>query len=269
MELLKAILLGIIQGLTEFLPISSSGHLVIGSELLKFNPPGISFEIFLHVGTLIAVVIAFHKDLLAMLRALFSTKQQRQNDESLRNAYQWNIYIIIATLPAVFAGLFLKDSIESIFDNILITFFMLSVTGIIMVLTNKIKQKEQNVTGGKALLIGVAQALAILPGISRSGSTIFTGMFLGVQRETAARFSFIMSIPAILGAAVLKLGELIETPPAASEVFYLAAGTAASIVSGYFAILILMDFVRKGRLHWFGYYCFFVSITGILWYMLR
>ena len=146
---------------------------------------------------------------------------------------------------------------------------MLSITGTIMLLTTRLQRHKQGVTGWKALVIGVAQAFAILPGISRSGSTIFTGMLLGVQRETAARFSFIMSIPAILGAAVLKLGDLIDSPPAGSEILYLAAGTSASILSGYFAILLLMNFVRKGKLHWFGYYCFFVSFTGILWYILK
>lgn len=269
MELLKAILLGIIQGLTEFLPVSSSGHLVIGSELLNFHDPGIAFEVFLHVGTLLAVVIAFRKDLLHMVRSLFSTPTQRKADAELQRAFMWNIYIILATLPAVFVGLFLKDSIEDFFSNILVTFTMLAVTGCIMLLTTRLKKQKGAVTGTKALWMGVAQAMAILPGLSRSGSTIFTGMALGVHRETAARFSFIMSIPAILGAAVLQVSDLIAAPPSSSEIGHIMVGTVASLLSGYFAIILLMRFVRKGQLHWFGYYCLSLSLIGFTWYTLQ
>lgn len=268
MELLKAVLLGIIQGLTEFLPISSSGHLVIGAELLGFQDAGISFEVFLHLGTLIAVIIAFHKELLQMLKSLVSTREQRAGNSELQRFYSWNWYVIVATIPAVIVGLFLKDSIEMIFDNILITFGMLAVTGVIMVLTSKLPKRKGEVTMSRSLLIGTAQAFAILPGLSRSGSTIFTGMLLGVQRETAARFAFIMSIPAILGAAVLKLGDLIAAPPTAGKVQALFFGTTASVISGYFAIVLLMRVVRKGKLHWFGYYCFMLSAIGFGWYFL-
>ncbi|WP_319550444.1 undecaprenyl-diphosphatase UppP [Desulfogranum marinum] len=269
MEFFKAILLGIIQGLTEFLPVSSSGHLVIGSELLNFNDPGIAFEVFLHVGTLLAVVIAFRKDLLHMVRSLFSTPSQRKDDAELQRSFLWNIYIILATLPAVFVGLFLKDSIEHFFSNILVTFTMLAVTGCIMLLTTKLKKQKGQINGTRALWMGVAQAMAILPGLSRSGSTIFTGMALGVHRETAARFSFIMSIPAILGAAVLQISELIAAPPSSSEMWHVMVGTAASLVSGYFAIILLMRFVRRGQLHWFGYYCLCLSFVGFSWYALQ
>ncbi|WP_028583373.1 undecaprenyl-diphosphate phosphatase [Desulfogranum mediterraneum] len=269
MEFIKAIVLGIVQGLTEFLPISSSGHLVIGSELLNFHDPGISFEVFLHLGTLIAVVIAFHSDLQAMVAALFSSRRQRQADPELNRAFLWNCYIILATLPAVVVGLFLKDHIERIFDNILVTFTMLAFTGLIMVITTKLPRGKGGLSGSRAVLIGTAQAMAILPGLSRSGSTIFTGMALGVQRETAARFSFIMSIPAILGAAVLKLGDLLSSPLSQGQAWQLLVGTAASVISGYFAIIVLMQVVRRGRLHWFGYYCFCLSAAGFLWYFFR
>lgn len=269
MDILKAILLGIIQGLTEFLPISSSGHLVIGSELLNFHGPGIAFEVFLHVGTLIAVIFAFHKDLLQMVRALFSSPGRRQADKELQRAFQWNMYVVLATLPAVVVGLFLKDTIETLFSNILITFVMLAVTGCIMLLTTRMQRHQGHITAQRALLMGTAQAMAILPGLSRSGSTIFTGMALGVHRETAARFSFIMSIPAILGAAVLQGGDLLAAPPVQREIWCLVIGTVASTFSGYLAIILLMRFVRKGQLHWFGYYCLLVSAFGIIWYTLQ
>ena len=269
MDIIKAIILGIVQGLTEFLPISSSGHLVIGAEILNLHYKGVAFEVFLHCGTLFAVIFVFRRDLLSMLRSLFVTASVRKTDPALTQSFLWNINIIIATLPAVVVGLFLKDSIDRIFDTIVITFAMLTITGITMVLTRFIHEKGAHINWMGALLIGVAQALAILPGLSRSGSTIFAGMLLGVNRETAARFSFIMSIPAILGAVVLHVGELIATPPPAEDLLAIFTGTIASVISGYFAIVLLMRIVRKGSLEWFGYYCLVVASIGFGWYFFK
>ncbi len=269
MDMVKAVLLGIVQGLTEFLPVSSSGHLVIGSEILDFHEPGILFEVFLHGGTLLAVLFAFREELLAMVRAVFSSSEARRQDPELQRAFLWNLYVVVATLPAVFVGLFLKDSIERIFDNILVTFIMLAITGCLMVLTRFIRERGQAVNCPRALLIGVAQSMAILPGLSRSGSTIFTGMLLGINRETAARFSFIMSIPAILGAIVLQGKDLLDRSLADGELTNILVGTLASAVSGYLAIVLLMHIVRRGQLHWFGYYCFLVSAIGFSWYFFR
>lgn len=266
MDLIKAIILGIVQGLTEFLPISSSGHLVIGAEILNFHEPGIAFEVFLHCGTLVAVILVFRRDLISMVRSLFVSPAVRKADPELAVSFQWNVNIIIATLPAVIVGLFLKGAIDRIFDTIIITFTMLGVTGITMVLTRFIHEKGASITWLRALLIGIAQAAAILPGLSRSGSTIFAGMLLGVDRETAARFSFIMSIPAILGAVVLHLSELIAAPPPAGDLLAIGAGTVASVISGYFAIVLLMRIVRKGTLEWFGYYCLSIAALGFGWY---
>ena len=267
MELLKAVILGVVQGLTEFLPVSSSGHLVIGAEILGFkDTSGIAFEVFLHLGTLLAVIIVFRRELMLMIRSLFVSAEIRRQDPELSRLYSWNFFIVIATVPAVVVGLFLKDSIEMIFDYILITFAMLAVTGTIMMLTKKIPNGQKEVNGSRAFLIGIAQAMAIMPGLSRSGSTIFTGMLLGINRETAARFSFVMSIPAILGAAVIKLGDLINSPPGRDELLGIGIGTVASVISGYFAIILLMGIVKKGRLHWFGYYCFAISGMGFFWY---
>jgi len=268
MDLLKAILLGVVQGLTEFLPVSSSGHLVIGAEMLNFHEPGIAFEVFLHCGTLFAVILVFKTDLLQMVRSLFVAPSVRRANAELDNYFRWNINIVIATLPAVFVGLLLKDSIDRIFDNILITFTMLAFTGVLMLLTRLMHDKGAPVNWPRALVIGIAQAMAIMPGLSRSGCTIFTGMLVGINRETAARFSFIMSIPAILGAVVLKSSELLAAPPSSDEVLYIAAGTIAALVSGYGAIVLLMQVVRRGTLQWFGYYCLLVSGLGFAWHFL-
>lgn len=264
MELIKAIILGLVQGLTEFLPISSSGHLVLGAELLDFQAQGLAFDIFLHLGTLVSVCIVFRQELAAMLVAPLAVLQKRA-DEKLTHFFYWDIYVVVATLPAVIVGLFLKDSIEGLFASILLVYSMLFVTGLIMLATPFIHERKVKLNCPRALLIGCAQAMAILPGLSRSGSTIFTGMLLGVNRETVARFSFIMSIPAILGAAVLQLGDLVSNPPESESLLLIAAGTFASAISGYFAIILLLNVIRKNKLQYFGYYCLLIASCGLLY----
>jgi undecaprenyl-diphosphatase len=268
LAVLKAVLLGIVQGLTEFLPVSSSGHLVIGAQILNFQEPGIVFEVFLHCGTLFAVVLVFKHELLQMVRAIFTAPADRRADPELARFFRWDINVIVATLPAVVVGLLLKDSIDRIFDSILIVYSMLTVSGVLMLLTPLLRERDAEVTWPRALAIGVAQAMAIMPGLSRSGSTIFAGMLLGINRETAARFSFIMSIPAILGAVVLEVGDLFTTPLPASEFVAIAAGTVASLFTGYGAIVLLLSIARRGKLYWFGYYCLVVAGLGFAWHFL-
>lgn len=264
MEIVKAILLGALQGFTEFLPISSSGHLVLGSELLNFQEQGLAFDVFVHFGTLLSVCIVFRKELTAMLAAPLAVIQGRA-DEELTRYFYWDIYVVVATLPAVAAGLFLKSSIDQIFGNILLVYCMLFVTGVIMTVTPYLKERRVKLNCPRALLIGCAQAMAIFPGLSRSGSTIFVGMLLGVNRETVARFSFIMSIPAILGAVVLQSKDLVESPPNSGSMLLIGAGTLASAICGYFAIILLLNVIRRNRLHYFGYYCLLLASSGLLY----
>jgi len=263
-EIIKAIVLGAVQGLTEFLPISSSGHLVLFSELLNFQEQGMAFDIFVHFGTLISVCIVFRKELAAMLAAPVLVFQGRADDELKRFLY-WDIYVVVATLPAVAAGLLLKDSIDGIFNNTLLVYCMLFITGMIMSVTHYIRERSVSLNCPRALVIGCAQALAIFPGLSRSGSTIFAGMALGLNREMVARFSFIMSIPAILGAVVLQSRTLLQHPPESGSILMIAVGTLASAFCGYFAIILLLDIVRRNRLQWFGYYCLLLSSGGLLY----
>ncbi len=267
MELLKAVILGIVQGLTEFLPISSSGHLVIGSQILDFQKQGIAFDVFLHLGTLLSVVIVFRQDIWAMALAPIQYAKGVRTKE-VRNNLKWDLYIIIATIPAVIAGLYLKDHIEVIFTNLPLVFVMLSITGVIMISSRYLGDRNVELRGPQALMIGCAQAMAIMPGLSRSGSTIFAGMAMGIERQLVARFSFIMSIPAILGAVVLQLGELAEHPPSSESILNIGLGTAAAALSGYFAIVLLLDLVRKNRLQWFGYYCLILSFSGITYILI-
>lgn len=267
MELLKAVLLGVIQGFTEFLPISSSGHLVIGSKILDFQEQGLAFDVFVHLGTLLSVCVVFRREILAMVRAPLLYFSGDRGEEVMQNI-RWDAYIVIATVPAVFAGLFLKDSIHGIFSNLFLVFFMLFITGILMVGSQFLKCRNVVLEGKHALLIGCAQSLAILPGLSRSGSTIFTGMVLGIERQVVARFSFIMSIPVILGAVTLQLGELARNPPLPDSLVNIGAGTVAAGLSGYFAIVLLLDIIKKNRLQWFGYYCLALSVSGIAYMLL-
>lgn len=265
MELLKAVILGVVQGATEFLPISSSGHLVIGSELLSFQEQGILFEVFLHLGTLLSVCVAFRKELFQMVKAPLAFVKKEMTP-SLSQYLLWDVYVILATLPAVFVGLFFKDYVEQAFGNVLVVYCALLVTGLMMTLTGRTKDSGGELKTRNAILIGCAQACAIIPGLSRSGSTIFAGMLLGIEREKVARFSFIMSIPAIVGASVLQLSGLVDNPPAVDSIINIGVGAITSAITGYFAIILLMDLLKRNRLPWFGYYCFCVSAIGFLHY---
>lgn len=272
MNLIQAIILGIIQGLTEFLPVSSSGHLVLGEKLLgvvKSADLGIAFEVFVHFGTLLAVVTIFWHDFLGLTRAFFSLfsinrislKQKYQQDKD----FKWMILIIAATLPAGIIGLFLEKAIEEAFNSVLLVCIMLIVTGLILIVSRFFLNGKKPINFAMALLIGFAQAFAIIPGISRSGSTISMGLALGMEREKAARFSFLLSIPIIAGATILKINDLLQNPPMLSVIITLVAGTICAYIAGIIAIKFLMAVVRKGRLDRFAYYCFAVGISGIIW----
>lgn len=263
MDIIKAIILGIVQGLTEFLPISSSGHLVLGGQILNFDQSGgVAFEVFLHLGSLVAVLVFFRKDLYGMIVAPFSyLKGDRTKD--VKDYLLWDLLIIIATIPAVVVGFSFKSSFEGFFGNVVIVYCMLIVTGIIMSVTRYVPPKDKPLTPTRAFLVGCAQACAIMPGLSRSGSTIFLGMLLGIDRQKIARFSFIMSIPCILGATVLQLGDMVGEEISGDFLVNLLVGAIAAGISGYFAIILLLDLIKKNRLQWFGYYCITVACLGL------
>ncbi len=189
----------------------------------------------------------------------------KKADEELTRFLYWDLYVVVATLPAVVVGLFFKDALEAIFVNIVLVYCMLLLTGIIMVVTPCLHERKVALNWPRALLIGCAQAAAILPGLSRSGSTIFTGMLLGLNREAVARFSFIMSVPAILGAAVLQGRQMLVSPPDQESLILLAAGTVAAAISGYFAIILLLDIIKRNKLHYFGFYCLVLACCGLFY----
>jgi len=271
MEVHDAALLGVIQGLTEFLPVSSSGHLVLFQNLFGLTEPEIYFDISVHVGTLLAICVFFYKDLKGIAAALFSTSTWNVRrggfDESLTRKPELKFFllILVGTVPTAFIGLLLRPIAPKIFSNVQLVGVMLFVTGLLLWLTRRLKKGGGNagqITLWDALCIGTIQGLAIFPGISRSGSTIAVGLFRGLDRETAARYSFLLSIPAILGAMVLELGQTPTSAVPPVRVVLLGAFIAAAV--GYVALTILVHLVKKGDLYYFAPYCWALGLVTIV-----
>ncbi len=264
MNALQSILLGIIQGLTEFLPVSSSGHLVIFQNLLGFQEPELLLDTALHLGTLLAVCIYFRSDLQKMITEswafLFTRKSPASAAHKDRNHVALAWWVIIGTIPTGLIGVLFRHPLEKLFGSISLVAVMLLVTGAVVGLTKFIPE-----TRGKnrplgyliSLAIGVAQGLAIIPGISRSGATIACGLSLGLERETAGRFSFLLSIPAILGAVLLQLK---DGTLSGVGLIPLLCGFIASALVGLLALKVLMGMVRKGHLFYFAPYCWAVGL---------
>jgi len=250
---LDAIVLGILQGLTEFLPISSSGHLVLAEEILKVKQPGVSFELLLHLGTLLAVFIFFRARIMQLIRALF--------DSSMKRERAVIGYLIIGTVPAGLVGVLFEDFFDRAFSNPAMTAAMLIVTGLFLLSTRFVAKRANHVQLPTAIIMGLGQACAIMPGISRSGSTIVAGMLSGVDPSEAAEFSFLLAIPAILGAVVLKMKEMANIDPALMGQY--AVGAIASFIFGLAAVYLLLAIIRKGKLDYFAYYCFAVGAVGL------
>jgi undecaprenyl-diphosphatase len=264
---LESVALGILQGLTEFLPISSSGHLVLGENLLKVQLNDISFEVFLHFGTLLSVVIVFRKTIWGMIQAVmekagvtFSKYNPTFTSEN------WNLFLLImlGSVPAGVLGILFKGWVEKSFSSPHFVSIMLLITGLILFLTKFFQKKEGQIKFSDAFLIGIAQAIAILPGISRSGLTISTGIFRGIKREKAAEFSFLLSLPAVLGATVLKLKDMLSQSPLSFNLWFYLLGTASAFLFGYLAIKFLLNVIRKGRFEFFGYYCFLIGFLSLI-----
>jgi len=261
-----AIVLGIVQGLTEFLPISSSGHLVIFQHLLKISSDNIAFEVFVHCGTLLSVLVVYFNDIMQMIRSLFRGITHKNINTTYQDDpfFRLSIYVVIGTIPAVFAGLFFEDFFVSIFHNINLVGVTLMVTGTIILLSHFINAPKKELSAGKSLLVGVAQAIAILPGISRSGFTISSALLMGISRENAARFSFLLAIPAILGAALLHIIDLFSAEVTGIAVGPMLTGFLASFIIGYLAIRILLSVLKSGKFAWFAPYCFAAGLIVLI-----
>ena len=250
MSVIVALILGLVQGLTEFLPVSSSGHLVLFQQIFGINVDCLFFDIVVHLGTLVAVVVVYHKSILGIIKNPFGEKGQK---------------LIFATLPTVIIALLFKDFFAKSFDGGLL-FVGFFVTAIFMFIANyccKNNYQYKSLNHGNAVIMGIFQGIAILPGISRSGSTIASAMVQGVRRSESAEFSFLMSIPAILGSLVF---ELIEMPSAALTIspLSLVVGFFASAVSGYLAIKLMLKVIKKAKFLWFGIYMLILAVFVLL-----
>ena len=251
MTFIDGIILGIIQGFTEFLPISSSGHLVLVQEILGLELPGNDFEILLHLGTLCSILVVFFKDIKNILLTVSSKETQR-----------FILMIFIGTLPALIIGLGLKDLIAELFDNLLVVGFALIFTGLTLISSFYFNRKKNEYSIPKSLIIGIAQAVAIIPGISRSGMTISCALLLGLDSKQAAKFSFLLAIPVIGGAGLLMLTD-IET---ASSIDFstLMGGLFSSFLIGVVALKWLLAWLEDGKFHYFGVYCLLIGIITVI-----
>jgi undecaprenyl-diphosphatase len=259
----QAIILGVIQGVTEFLPVSSDGHLVIAQEVFGLRPPNaVAFDVLLHLGTLVAVVGYFRKELFEMLFALFGATGEQA---VVRRRWIW--LLALGTLPVAIVGGLLEDWFAETFNSVVWAGAGLLVTGTMLALVNgkgATGREEGDLTVKDALMIGGIQSIALLPGVSRSGSTLFCALSTGVERTTAARFSFLLSIPAITGALVLKAGDVMEMAHEGSHL-PLIIGPVVAGVTGVLAIEVLMRAVRKGSLRGFSVYCWTVGVLTLAW----
>ena len=262
MHILESILLGIVQGLTEFLPISSSAHLVLFEHILKIRLESIRFEVFLHLGTFFSVVIIFRRQIWKLITAL-KVIFKKSDLESEQNLKLLGL-LLVGTVPAVVLGLSFGEYVEKAFSSSTVASSMLILTGIFLWFTQFTRAKKDKFNYEDAILVGLAQAFALLPGISRAGFTIGTGLFRGIKGEKSAEFSFLLSLPAILGASILKLKETLEENPSSGEIVFYILGGFFAFVFGYIAIRFLLGVLKKGKFQNFAYYCLGVGILSLI-----
>ncbi len=255
MTLWQAILLGILQGATEFLPVSSSGHLVIVPHVLNWPDPGLTLNVILHLGTLVAILVYFWSDLWRLaLAALKSLRTRQLDDPDARLAWA----IVVATIPGALLGVLLEDFFEQLFGIPTWAAAFLLVTAALLLVSEYFAKRELPITAVSwwhALWIGLAQALAIVPGLSRSGSTIAAGLLLGYRREDATRFSFLLSVPIVLGGGLYQVYKLLRAGVGVAQLQIFGVGFIAAAITGYLAIAGLLMLVRRRSLWPFALYC--------------
>ncbi|MFW5760563.1 MAG: undecaprenyl-diphosphate phosphatase [Cyclobacteriaceae bacterium] len=261
MTVFEAILLGIIQGLTEFLPISSSGHIELTRGILQTEfSDNLLFSIVVHGATALSTVVVFRKDIIEIIREIFKF----QWNEHTRFAAQ----IVISIIPVAIIGLLFEDQVEAVFTGrIGFVGLMLLITGLLLSFTSFKKSMDQEITFKKALIIGIAQSIAIMPGISRSGATIATALLLGVRKEDATRFSFLMVLVPILGATFLKVLDFVENPAiaASTSAITLITGFVVAFLVGLAACTWMIKIVKRGKLIYFAIYCFIAGTIAIIY----
>lgn len=271
MTFFEAILLGILQGLTEFLPVSSSGHLVLAQQFLGLKEPLVFFDVMLHVGTLAAVLVVYRDAIKRLVVGGFSTlgarQFWRQPKGTLSSSAELKFIglILLGSIPTGLIAVLFKTELESFFDEVRLVSMMLILTGVILQLPRLRREKTDNPVGQlktwHAPLIGIAQGCAITPGISRSGTTISLALFLGIPAKIAAEYSFLLSIPAILGAVALKIRDVGDT---IVPLHIMGTGMLASFIVGYIALRFLLVMLNRGKFSVFSYYCIALGLTSLL-----
>ncbi|MFP4498028.1 MAG: undecaprenyl-diphosphatase UppP [Vulcanimicrobiota bacterium] len=261
LSIFQAFILGIIQGLTEFLPVSSSGHLILTREVFNFPDPGKTFDILMHFGTLIALIIYFRDDLIEIANSTFKSFKQKKFYGSNETNLFW--FLIISTIPGALFGLLFNDKLEDI-KSIYIISTLLIIFGIFLFVSDITGKKTKEIsqfTFKDAAVVGLAQALALFPGVSRSGITMTAALFLGFSRASSARYSFLISIPLIVGISIYGLIKIIKSAPQISAIMVLIVGFIASMASGFLCIKFLLGYLKKGTFKGFVIYR---EIMGVL-----
>lgn len=267
MDWLQAVILGLVQGLTEFLPVSSSGHLAIGREILGVEASDdLAFEVAVHAATVLATIVVFRKEIWKLLKGLFKF---RNNDET-----DYILKICVSMIPVFVVGMFFKDYVEGLFSSLIVVGVALLVTALLLAFSDWFSGRQQVSAGYRngisykqAFVVGLGQALAVIPGLSRSGTTISTGLLCGVKRGSMAQFSFLMVLVPILGEAFLDIvgGDFVSSSVGTLP---LLLGFVAAFVSGLFACKVMIALVKKAKLKWFALYCALVGLAVILFCIL-
>lgn len=276
MTYLKAIILGIVQGLTEFLPVSSSGHLAILENLMKINEESVLFfAAMLHFGTLISIVVVYFKDISILIKEFFMVILEGVTGKGFninKNAHRkFGLLIITACIPTAIIGVVFSDFFESLFQSVFSVGIGLLITGSLLWLSEKIAKGNKNIKTMKykdAFIVGLFQSAAIAPGISRSGSTIVGSLFRGLNKELTVKFSFLISLPVVLGAGGIEFIKALDQGLNGISFGVLIAGVATSAISGYVAINVMIQLVTHKKLHYFSYYTWTLGIIIILWTMI-
>ncbi len=253
MDIIQSIILGIIQGITEFLPVSSSGHLALLHNY--FGEINIGFDVAIHFATLLAIFVYFFRDVVKIVVGFFSFNTKNEN-------FKIAIYLIIASIPAGIFGYFIKDLIDGFSGNLLVLGFGFLLSGMFLMAASRINNKNNKIKSGNAFIIGIAQALAIFPGISRSGSTVSTGVLCGISKEKAIRFSFLLAVPAIIGANILKFKEI-----SLINAGNLVAGSFFAFIFGLVSIFLFMKKIKIKSFKWLAFYCWLLALISWLAYL--
>lgn len=290
MTLIESIILGLVQGLAEFLPISSSGHLAILEETLNIQNAGIVYDVMLHIGTLLAVVVAFFPDIKKLvietigiiccvainIGRFFSNLGRPRNNKKdylpiVNSSYRrFVLLIIVSTIPTAIIGVLLKNVVKAAAGSLLVVGICLIISGILLFVADRIvtgKKRVNKVKYSEAGFIGIIQGFATMPGISRSGATITAGLLCGFDRTFAVKYSFIMSIPAILGAMILEIKDFASMSVSSNELLYYFVGMIVAAVVGFIAIKVVLNIVKKKKYKYFAYYCLLIGLVAIIWYI--